>query len=59
VVSGKADKPVYISIDGDKVEIRDAAHLMGKTAFQREKTIKDELGDSVRVVTVGPAATIW
>jgi aldehyde:ferredoxin oxidoreductase len=55
VVFGKADKPVFISIDGDKVEIRDAAHLMGKTAFQREKTIKDELGDSVRVLTVGPA----
>ena len=54
VVSGKADKPVYLSIDGDKVEIRDAAHLKGKTAFQREKTIKDELGESVRVLTVGP-----
>jgi aldehyde:ferredoxin oxidoreductase len=55
VVSGKADKSVYISIDGDKVEIRDAASLKGKTAFQREKTIKDELGESVRVLTVGPA----
>jgi aldehyde:ferredoxin oxidoreductase len=55
VVFGKADKPVYIRIDGDNVEIRDAAHLMGKTAFQREKMIKDELGESVRVLTVGPA----
>ncbi len=55
VVFGKADKPVYLWIDGDKVEISDGAHLMGKTAFQREKTIKDELGDSVRVLTVGPA----
>jgi len=55
VVFGKADKPVYLWIDGDKVEIRDAVHLMGKTAFQREKTIKEELGESVRVLTVGPA----
>jgi aldehyde:ferredoxin oxidoreductase len=55
VVFGKADKPVYLQIDGDKVEIRDGAHLMGKNAFQREKMIKDELGDSVRVLTVGPA----
>jgi aldehyde:ferredoxin oxidoreductase len=55
VVSGRADKPAYISIDGDKVEIRDAAHLAGKSGFQREKMIKDELGDSVRVLTVGPA----
>ena len=55
VVFGKADKPVYLQVGGDKVEIRDAAHLVGKSAFQREKIIKDELGDSVRVLTVGPA----
>lgn len=55
VVWGKAEKPVYLQVDGDKVEIRDAAHLMGKSAFQREKIIKDELGDSVRMLTVGPA----
>ena len=55
VVFGKADKPVYLWVDGDKVEIRDATSLKGKTAFQREKTIKDELGESVRVLTVGPA----
>jgi len=55
VVYGKADKPVYLWIDGDKVEIRDGAHLMGKNAFQREKMIKEELGDSVHVLTVGPA----
>jgi aldehyde:ferredoxin oxidoreductase len=55
VVCGKAVKPVYLQVDGDKVEIRDATHLVGKSAFQREKIIKDELGDSVRVLTVGPA----
>jgi len=55
VVYGKADKPVYLWIDTDKVEMRDAAHLTGKTAFYCEKKIKEELGESVRVVTVGPA----
>ena len=55
VVYGKADKPVYLWIDGDNVEIKDATSLKGKSAFQREKTIKEELGESVRVLTVGPA----
>jgi aldehyde:ferredoxin oxidoreductase len=55
VVSGKADKPLYIRIDGEKVEIKDATHLEGKSAFQREKIIKNELDNSVRVLTVGPA----
>ena len=30
VVSGAADKPVYIFIDDDTVEIRSAEHLWGK-----------------------------
>lgn len=55
VTRGKAHKPVYLWLDGDKVEIRDAAHLKGKSAFQCEKEIKEELGESVRVLTVGPA----
>jgi len=55
VVYGKAEKPVYLRINGDHVEIRDATHLAGRSAFQREKIVRDELGDSVRVLTVGPA----
>lgn len=55
VIQGKADKPVYLWIDGDKVETRDAAHLKGKSAFQCEKEIRGEMGESVGVLTVGPA----
>jgi len=55
VVSGKADKPVYIHVDGDKVEVRNAAHLKGKNGFYCQNEIKKELGESVRVLTVGPA----
>ncbi|MGB2856931.1 MAG: aldehyde ferredoxin oxidoreductase N-terminal domain-containing protein, partial [Dehalococcoidia bacterium] len=55
VVQGKAGRPVYLWIDGDRVELRDAAHLSGKSAFHREKEIQKELGKSVRVLTIGPA----
>ena len=54
-VHGKADKPVYISIDSGKVSLRDASHLKGKGGFYTEKKIREELGEAVRVVTVGPA----
>ena len=30
VVTGKSEKPVYIYVEDDKVEIRDASHLWGK-----------------------------
>jgi aldehyde:ferredoxin oxidoreductase len=33
IFEGKSPKPVYLSIEDDKVELRDAAHLWGKTVF--------------------------
>jgi len=56
VVRGRAEKPVYLWISSDGVELRDAARLEGALAFQREQEIHGELGRSVRVLTVGPAS---
>ncbi|MFC1994420.1 aldehyde ferredoxin oxidoreductase N-terminal domain-containing protein [Chloroflexota bacterium] len=55
VIHGQADKPVYLSIDNGATEIRDASVLWGKTGAQAREMLKEELGNSVRVVTYGPA----
>jgi aldehyde:ferredoxin oxidoreductase len=57
VVSGKAAKPVYLWIDDDQVEIRDAARLWGQTVFEADHLIKtEEVGDpEVRTLMIGPA----
>jgi len=56
VVRGKAEKPSYLLwIEDDKVEIRSAAHLTGKGAIARREAMKEELGQTVRVVAIGPA----
>ena len=56
VISGRAEKPVYLSIFDDKVEIRDARFLWGKTTFETEAALQKELGnDRVRVACIGPA----
>jgi aldehyde:ferredoxin oxidoreductase len=55
VVSGRASDPVYLWVDNDKVELRDAASLKGMSTFSCEKALKDWLGQSVRVLTIGPA----
>jgi aldehyde:ferredoxin oxidoreductase len=55
VVQGKADRPVYLFIHDDKVEIRDASHLWGQTTFDASDNLKAELGYKVSVLTVGPA----
>ncbi|MGI5838222.1 MAG: aldehyde ferredoxin oxidoreductase family protein [bacterium] len=55
VVSGKADNPVYLWINDDIVEIRDAAHLWGKTTAPAQAAIKAELGDQgIRTALIGP-----
>jgi aldehyde:ferredoxin oxidoreductase len=53
---GKADKPVYLWIDDDSVQMLDAAHLMGKSPSETEEAIKEELGDYyIRIASIGLA----
>lgn len=55
VITGKAPKPVYIAIDGDKVEIKDASKIWGKTTYETQALIKEELGDKkFQVTCIGP-----
>ena len=56
VVRGKADKPVYLFINNDTLEIRDASSLWGKTTFEAVDHLTAELGKAVSVLTIGPAA---
>ena len=56
IVEGKAETPVYIWIDDDRVEIRDAQDLWGKTTSETREMIITELGDpDVHTVCIGPA----
>jgi aldehyde:ferredoxin oxidoreductase len=56
IFHGKAEKPVYVWIDDDSVQILDASHLWGKSPAETEDMIKEELGDYyIRVAAIGPA----
>src|SRR4030066_1957269 len=56
ILTGKSDKPIYLWIDEDSVQLLDAAHLMGKSPSETEDAIKDELGDYyIRVASIGLA----
>lgn len=54
VIKGKAEHPVYLYLDGDKVSIRDARHLWGKLVYQADELIKSELGSNVIIGGIGP-----
>jgi len=53
---GKAEHPVYVYVDKEKVEIRDAKNVWGKITGEAEDTIRKELGeDKVEMSVIGPA----
>lgn len=57
IVEGKAQKPVYLWVTEDKVEIKDAAHLIGKDTSETTDTIIEGLGGDkqIKVACIGPA----
>lgn len=56
IIEGKADKPVYLSINDDLVSILDASHLWGKNTKETQEAIRAELKDErIRVGMIGPA----
>jgi len=54
VIKGKAPKPVYLWIDDESVQMMDASHLWGKTTWETEEIIRNDLGDQlIRVSAIG------
>jgi aldehyde:ferredoxin oxidoreductase len=59
VIRNKAEKPVYLWIDNEVAEIREASHLWGKDTRLTSDILRKELGSSiasqVSVLAIGPA----
>ena len=56
VISGKAERPVYLWINDGSVEVRDASHLWGKDTFETQGIIRDDNQDEeVKSLTIGIA----
>ena len=54
ILEGKSEKPVYLSITDDKVEIKDASGLWGKVVSETTKELQ-KIHDKARVLCIGPA----
>ncbi|MBA7477903.1 hypothetical protein ES707_13318 [subsurface metagenome] len=56
IIVGKSKKPVYLYINDDKVEIRDAGFIWGKDIFETENIFRKEIGDdNIKIASIGPA----
>lgn len=54
-ITGKSDRPVYLYINGDEAELRDASGLWGKVTGEAEELIRQDLGRTdIEIAQIGP-----
>jgi aldehyde:ferredoxin oxidoreductase len=56
-IEGKSEKPVYLLVEDEKVEIRDASDLWGKLVYEVTDILKERHGGKrkPKVLVIGPA----
>lgn len=54
IFEGKSEKPVYLYISDDDVELKDASHIWGKDVFETTDMLVNETEEDVRVACIGP-----
>ncbi|MBW2118947.1 MAG: aldehyde ferredoxin oxidoreductase family protein [Deltaproteobacteria bacterium] len=52
---GASPEPVYLYIDDQSAEIRDASHLWGEDAIETEIRLREQHGKRAQVACIGPA----
>lgn len=56
IFEGRSAKPVYLYVNDDVAELRDASHLWGKTVWETEDILKSSLQDPLlRISSIGRA----
>ena len=55
VIRNESPKPVYLLVDDEHVEIRDAAHLWERDSWDTADVLKEELGEDFSVMAIGQA----
>ncbi|MGE0811649.1 MAG: aldehyde ferredoxin oxidoreductase family protein [Immundisolibacter sp.] len=56
IFEGKSSKPVFLYVEDDVAELRDASHLWGKSVWETEETLKKQLQQPLaRVSSIGLA----
>ncbi len=55
ILEGKSEKPVFLQIEDDKVELKDASHLWGKLVGETTDILESESAPKSKVLAIGPA----
>jgi aldehyde:ferredoxin oxidoreductase len=54
ILEGASEKPVYLFIDNDKIQLLDASSLWGKGAIDVEVELKHKYGEEYQIAAIGP-----
>jgi aldehyde:ferredoxin oxidoreductase len=56
IISGRSEKPVYIDIVNETVQLKDAGHIWGKSTLEAQNEIAKASKDpDTQVISIGPA----
>jgi len=55
LLEGRAQNPVYLQIENEEVEIRDASHLWGKDTHETTRILHEDIDKEAQIACIGPA----
>jgi putrescine aminotransferase len=55
VITGRAEQPVYLRIEDDRISIEDAGPIWGKGIFATEEWLAESMGQGLKSLAIGPA----
>jgi len=55
IITGRASNPKYLWINDGTVELRDASDLWGRTTWETNDMLHEELGKDIRTMSIGQA----
>ncbi len=55
IITGKADRPVYLYFGEQGLEFKDATALWGEDTYRTQEKIQQELGEKINTAAIGPA----
>lgn len=56
VITGRSREPCYLWVDDDNIEIRDASDCWGRSTWETDDMIREDLGDDdIQLATIGQA----
>lgn len=55
IIKGKAEEPVFLDINNEKIAIKDAADLKGRTVSSKLQMLEEKVGPDYEIMCIGPA----